>query len=290
MRTQRARNWTLMVPTAVALAWLAVMLTGETFAESQGRPESRPIVRNTWDKKPNLNGIWQAMVTANWDLEDHDGGPSAVPVTGAWGARLPGQSVVEGGTIPYKPEALAKRDANRKNALPGKFGRDTTADPELNCFLPGVPRANYLPHPFQIFMSPQRMWIVYQYSYARREIFMGGKKEPQVESWMGLSNAKWEGDTLVVDVTGLNDQTWFDRAGNYHSEALHVIERYTMISPDHIMYEATMEDPNVFTRPWKISFPLYRRIEKDVQLLQFRCAEYVEEFHYAPLVGKPKGE
>jgi hypothetical protein len=103
------------------------------------------IPRTSWDKKPDLNGIWQTLSTANWDLEDHEGGPSPVVVTGVWGARLPGMSVVEGGTIPYKPEALAKRDQNRKNALPGKPGRDLNADPELNCFLPGVPRATYLP-------------------------------------------------------------------------------------------------------------------------------------------------
>ena len=124
--------------------------------------QGRPIPRTSWDKKPDLNGIWQTLSTANWDLEDHEGGPSPVVVTGVWGARLPGMSVVEGGKIPYKPEALAKREQNRKNALPGKPGRDLNADPELNCFLPGVPRATYLPHPFQILQSPNRMWIVYQ--------------------------------------------------------------------------------------------------------------------------------
>ena len=142
-------------------------------------------------------------VDGKLELEDHEGGPSAVFVTGAWGATLPGLSVVEGGTIPYKPEALAKRDENRKNALPGKPGRNLNADPELNCFLPGVPRATYLPHPFQIFQSPNRMWMVYQFSYARREIFMNGKSESPIDSWMGWSNARWDGDTLVIDVTGV---------------------------------------------------------------------------------------
>ncbi len=209
-------------------------------------------------------------------------------VTGAWGARVPGMSVVEGGKIPYKPEALAQREENRKNALPGKPGRNLNADPELNCFLPGVPRATYLPHPFQILQSPNRMWMVYQYSYARREIFMNGKTEPTIDSWMGWSNARWEGDTLVIDVRGFNGKTWLDRSGNYHSDALHVVERYRMIDRDHLMYEATLEDPNVFTRPWTISMPLYRRIETNVQLLQFRCAEYVEEFFYGEFVSPPR--
>ena len=189
MRTQRRR---FLTPAAAALA-VGLLAMAPAPAGAQGGA----IPRTSWDKKPDLNGIWQVMNTANWDLEDHEGGPSPVFVTGAWGARPPGLSVVEGGTIPYKPEALAKREQNRKNAMPGKPGRNLEADPELNCFLPGVPRATYLPHPFQIFQSPNRMWIVYQFSYARREIFMNGKEEAPIDSWMGWSNARWEGDTLV---------------------------------------------------------------------------------------------
>jgi hypothetical protein len=266
---------------------VAVMLAAGFIAMAHRPVQAQgAIPRTSWDKKPDLNGVWQAFATANWDLEDHDGGPSPLVLAGVWGARLPGTSVVEGGKIPYKPEALAKREENRKRALPGKPGRDTNGDPELNCFLPGVPRATYLPHPFQIFQSPNRMWMVYEFSYARREIFMNGKKTAPIDSWMGWSNARWDGDTLVVDVTSLNDQTWFDRAGNYHSDALHVVERYSMLDRDHIMYEATMEDPNVFTRPWKISMPLYRRIEKNVALLPFRCQEYVEELFYGQYLAK----
>jgi hypothetical protein len=273
----------ISIAVAGAIA-VGLVACSQTTVEVQGNP----FPRTSWDRKPDLNGIWQAMNTANFDLEDHEGGPSPVILTGAVGARPPGLSVVEGGTIPYQPWALAKREENRKNSMPGKIGRRLEADPELNCFLPGVPRATYLPHPFQILQSPNRMWIVYQYSYARREIFMNGKKEAPIESWMGWSNARWDGDTLVIDVTGLNGQSWFDRAGNFATEALHVVERYTMIDNDHIVYEATIEDPNVFTRPWKISMPLYRRIEKNVQLLQFRCAEYVEEFFYGQLVSPPR--
>ena len=263
----------------IAVAWVAAAQTG---VQTQGGS----IPRTSWDGKPDLNGVWQAVNTANWDLEEHEGAASPVIVTGAVGARPPGLSVVEGGTIPYKPEALAQRESNRKNAMPGRMGRLLEADPELNCFLPGVPRATYLPHPFQIFQSPNRMWIVYQYSYARREIFMNGKDSAPVDSWMGWSNARWDGDALVIDVTGFNGKTWFDRAGNYHSDALHVVERYTMIDRDHLMYEATMEDPNIFTRPWKISMPLYRRIEKNAQLLPFRCAEFTEELFWGELVRR----
>ena len=123
------------------------------------------------------------------------------------------------------------------------------------------------------------VWISYQYSYARREIPLEKHEEAPIDSWMGWSNGHWEGDTLVVDVTGFNDQTWFDRSGNYHSDELHVVERYTPLSPNHLMYEATIEDPKVFTRPWKISMPLYRRAEKNMRLLEFKCPEFVEELH-----------
>ena len=285
MHTQWRRFLTRMTPVAVVVvATVGLVAAIQRPVQTQGGA----IPRTSWDQKPDLNGIWQTLSTANWDLEAHEGGPSPVFVTGAWGARPPGLSFVEGGTIPYRPDALAKREENRTNALPGTPGRNLTADPELNCFLPGVPRAAYLPHPFQIFQSPNRMWIVYQYSYARREIFMNGTTEAPIDSWMGWSNARWDGDTLVIDVTGLNGQSWLDRAGNYATAAAHVVERYTMIDRDHIRYQATIEDPNVFTRPWTISLPLYRRIEENMQLLQFRCAEYVEEFFYGEFVSPPR--
>jgi hypothetical protein len=100
---------------------------------------------------------------------------------------------------------------------------------------------------------------------------------------MGWSRGSWDGDTLVVDVTSMGDQTWFDRAGNYHSDALHVVERYTRTDPDHLTYEATIEDPKTFTRPWKISMPLYRRVEKNMQLLEYKCVEFAEELMYGHL-------
>ena len=265
---------------------LAVATT--SMAAAQGLITQNEIPR-TADGKPNLSGIWQAMNTANYDLEDHGGAPapSSIILAGAVGAAPPGESVVEGGTIPYRPEALAQREKNRKNAMPTTTGRHLDVDPEVNCFLPGVPRATYLPYPFQIYQSPKVVWISYQYSYARREIPLEKHEEAPIDSWMGWSNGHWEGDTLVVDVTGFNDQTWFDRSGNYHSDELHVVERYTPLSPNHLMYEATIEDPKVFTRPWKMSFILYRRVEKNMQLMEFKCQPYVEEMLFGKYNKQP---
>jgi len=206
---------------------------------------------------------------------------------GAWGAAPGGQSIVEGGEIPYRPEALAKKKENFEKRMTVKATNDPhrydTGEPELQCYRPGVPRANYMPFPFQIFQTPSEILMVYEYKGSVRTIYMDPHREAPTDSWMGWSNGHWEGDTLVVDVTSFNDHTWFDRAGNYHSDELHVVERYTPISPYHIKYEATIEDPKVFTRPWKISFPLYRRVEENVQLVEFNCVPFVEELMYAPL-------
>jgi hypothetical protein len=232
---------------------------------------------------PDLNGIWQALVTANWDLQDHEAQPGPHPeLSGAYAAGPAGQSIVEGGEIPYKAEALAKRRANFENRLRVDVSNDKTwhalGDPELKCYMPGVPRATYMPFPFQIVQgtSPYIL-IAYEFTSATRIVRMDWEQKAPTDAWMGWSRGRWEGDTLVVDVTGQREETWFDRAGNYHTDALHVVERYTPISPYHMMYEATIEDPNVFTRPWKISFPLYRRMEKNVQLLEFKCVPFTEE-------------
>ena len=243
--------------------------------------------------KPDLNGIWQALNEANYDIQAHDARPAmalrpgpygpvpAAPVLalGAVGSVPPGLGVVEGGELPYRPEALAQKKANQENWL--------TADPEIKCYLPGVPRATYLPSPFQILQSASQIFIAYQYAGAVRDIFLKDPGRPPLDSWMGQSVGHWEGETLVVDVTGLNDQTWFDRAGNFHSDALHVVERYTRTSLDVISYEATIEDPKVFTRPWRMSMPLYRRQEKNAQLLDFKCVEFVEELIYGQWRKKP---
>jgi len=235
------------------------------------------------DGHPDLNGIWQAFVTANWDLQDHEAQPGPHPeLTGAYGAGPAGQSIVEGGEIPYKADALSKKKANFENRLRVDVSSDKTwhalGDPEMKCYMPGVPRATYMPFPFHIVQGTgPYILMAYEFTSATRIIRMDWKQAAPTDSWMGWSRGRWDGDTLVVDVTGQREETWFDRAGDFHSDALHVVERYTPVSPYHMMYEATIEDPKVFTRPWKISFPLYRRMEKNVQLLEFKCVPFTEE-------------
>jgi hypothetical protein len=251
---------------AVATAFLLLA----AFPASGQRPAYK--APRTADGHPNLNGIWQAMNTANWDLEAHAARLGLVVALGAEGAEPGGLSVVEGGTIPYLPAALAKKQENLANRL--------TADPEIKCYLPGVPRATYMPYPFQIFQSEKAIAIAYEYDGAYRNIYLKDPGPPPTDSWMGQSVGHWEGDTLVVDVTGLDERSWLDRAGNHHSDALHVVERYTPLGPDTLTYEATIEDPKVFLRPWKISMPLYRHVEKNARLLEFKCVEFVEDLIY----------
>jgi hypothetical protein len=247
----------------------------------------------TADGKPDLNGIWQALNEANYDIEMHQARPAlavrqgpygplpTAPVLrlGAVGSVPPGMGVVEGGQIPYKPEALAKKKENEENWL--------DRDPEIKCYLPGVPRATYMPYPFQILQSKNAIVFAYEFAGAVRNLYLKDPGAPPVDSWMGQSVAHWEGETLVVDVTGFNDSTWFDRAGNFHSDKLHVVERYTRTSPDVIQYEATIDDSEVFTKPWKMSMALYRRQEKNAQLMDFKCVEFVEEMMYGQWRKKP---
>jgi hypothetical protein len=232
----------------------------------------------TADGKPNLNGIWQALNSANWDLEGHAAAQGPVASLGAAFSVPPGVGVVDGNVIPYLPAMAAKKKENKASW--------TKLDPEVKCYLPGVPRATYLPYPFQIVQSAQNILFSYEYAGAVRVINMGTPTKAPAESWMGWSNGRWEGDTLVIDVTSQMENTWFDRAGNFHSDALHVVERYTPRSADTLMYEATIEDPKVFSRPWKISMPLYRHVEKDAKLLEYRCVEFAEELLYGPLRKK----
>jgi hypothetical protein len=229
--------------------------------------------------KPNLNGLWQAMTTAYWDLEDHSAQAGPVLQLGAIGAIPAGGGVVEGGKIPYKPEALAKKKENFANRL--------KLDPEVKCYLPGVPRATYMPYPFQIVQSQNDVLISYTYDSAARIILVAKHREADLDTWMGTSNGKWEGDTFVVDVTGFNGRAWLDRAGNFATDSLHVVERYSMLDANTLNYEATIEDPEVFTRPWKISFPLYRHREKGARLFDMKCVEFVEDLVYGEVDKKP---
>jgi hypothetical protein len=251
----------------VLLVWTAVLASAQT--------DKMP---RTADGKPDLNGIWQVMNTANWDLEAHGSAPGPVSSLGAIGAIPPGESVVEGSVIPYLPAAQTRRRQNNQ--------RRWTDDPEIKCFMPGVPRATYLPYPFQIVQGSNTILLTYAYAGAVRTVRMGKAPENSIDSWMGWSVGRWEGDTLVIDVTGFNDQTWLDRAGNFHSDALHVVERYTPRSADIINYEATIEDPSVFSRPWKISIPLYRHVEPNAHLLEYQCIPYAEDVVYGHLRHK----
>ena len=257
---------------AITALMMAILQLG---AISPTRAAEAYKAPRTADGKPNLNGIWQALNTANWDLQEHAARPGQVVALGAAGAVPAGMGVVEGDEIPYLPAAATKKKENFDNRL--------TADPEIKCYLPGVPRATYMPYPFQIVQTPQYILMAYEFAGATRTIYLGKAPASPVESWMGHSVGRWDGDTLVVDVTSMNDQTWFDRAGNFHSDALHVVERYTPLSPDALTYEVTIEDPKVFSRPWKMSMPLYRRLDKNVQLLEFKCVEFAEELMYGHL-------
>ena len=249
---------------ALVIAVLAVRPSGQTSITRVPRIEG----------KPHLSGIWQAVNEAKWDIEPHAARPGPAQF-GALFAEPAGLGVVEGGAIPYQPAALEKKRQN--------FATRWTLDPEAKCYMPGVPRATYMPFPFQIIQGTERLLMAYSFAGASRIIHMKNVGESPVDTWMGWSRARWDGDVLVVDVTAFNDQTWFDRAGNFHSEALHVVERYRLAEPDVIEYEATMEDPNVFTRPWKVRMPLYRRREANAQLLEFKCVPFSEELLYGHL-------
>jgi hypothetical protein len=259
-----------------------LLLVTSTTSYPQNEPYEPPRLPNG---RPDLNGIWQALNEANFDLEAHTARPamsvragpySPLPTPkvlylGAVGAVPGGLGVVEGGTIPYRPEALAIRAENQANWI--------DRDPEIKCYLPGVPRATYMPHPLQILQSESAFFIAYEYAGAVRNVYLEEPSAPTIQSWMGESVGHWEGDTFVVEVTGFNDLSWFDRSGNFHSEGLRVVERYMRTAPNVITYSATIEDDQTFTRPWTITMPLYRRLDRDT-LLEFKCVEFVEELMF----------
>ncbi len=270
-----------------------VLLAALLFAAASAVGGQAQNIPRTASGRPDFNGLWQALGNAHWDIEPHTARPAlamqpgpVVPVPanevlalGAVGSVPFGWGIVVGGQIPYLPAALERRNENREQWL--------QRDPEIKCYLPGVPRATYMPYPFQIFQSDSHFFIAYEYAGAVRDIYLTDPGPPQVDSWMGQSVGRWEGDTFVVVANGFNDQTWFDRAGNHHSWQMVVTERYTLTSPNHIMYEATIEDPETFSRPWQIRLPLYRHIDPNARLGQFKCVEFVEELMYGHLRRTP---
>ena len=264
----------LIVLVAVAGVAAAGLLLPVTTAQAPGYRAPRVA-----DGRPDLNGIWQALNTAEWNVEPHAAGPSVVRELGALSAVPAGLGVVVGDEIPYRPEALAQRDENRANRL--------ELDPAIKCYLPGVPRGMYMPFPYQIIQSQDHIMMVHEFAGAIRTVYMVDQVEAPADSWMGWSNGRWDGDTLVIETTGFLGTTWFDRSGNFHSDALRVVERITPRSPDTLLYEATIEDPNVFTRPWTMRMPLYRRVEEGAEILEFRCVEFVEDLIYGHLAKQP---
>ena len=253
-------RWLSVVQVSVvaAVAAATFALVSSPAVEGQARAGAIPRANG----KPDLNGLWQAVNSANYDIQAHTAkaalqmrpGP-IVPIPakevlalGAVGSVPSGIGVVDGDELPYTAEGLKKKQENRDNWL--------TRDPEIKCYLPGVPRATYMPFPFQIIQSSAATFIAYEYAGATRHIYSKDPGPAQIDSWMGMSYSTWEADTFVVHTSGFNDQTWFDRAGNHHSDKLKVTERYTMTDADHINYEATIDDAGTFTRPWKMSMPL----------------------------------
>ena len=267
-------KWQSALPISIA-ALLTVFLQVPSAAVAQTSEVPR-----AFDGHPDLNGVWQAIGTAHWDIQDHpaSAGP---PDTGAIGAIPPGQGIVVGNEIPYRPEALEQKQQNFENRW--------TDDPEVKCFMPGVPRSTYLPYPFRIIQGDRKIMFVYGFAEANRTGHMDkdNPEPPPLDTWMGRSHGSWDGDTLVVDAVGFNGESWFDRAGNFASAGLHVVERYTPMSPNVIVYEATIEDPNVFTGPWTMRMPLYRRLEENAQVLEYKCVEFTEDLIYGHLRREP---
>ena len=248
-----------------------ISLQGCTQEQTSESNMAAPLVSSD---PPDLSGIWQTMNTASWNLEGHTA--SKMPVTnilGALGGIPAGMSVVEGGEIPYLPEALERRDQNRSDW--------TNLDPVAKCYIPGVPRSTYMPWPFQILQTDTEIFIAYEFGSNSRTIFMDrpGTEAP-LPSWMGYSLGHWENETLVVNVTKQVPDTWLDASGNYHGADLVVEERYTLVDENRIQYEATIDDPDVFSRPWTIKIPLYRRMEDGARLLEYKCVEFGEDLLY----------
>jgi len=248
---------------------LLVSLTTSAFAQNSDVPR-------TADGNPDFNGIWQAIGSAHYNIEPHAADFGPMFELGAIGAIPAGLGVVEDNEIPYNATGRIKQQENKADWL--------ALDPVVKCYMPGIPRATYLPFPFQIIQSPEHLVFAYEFASASRIVYVDQPDfEAPIYSWMGHSLAHFEGDTLVIDVTDQLADTWFDHAGNHHTEELQVEERYSFIGPNTLLYEATLEDPNVYTRPWKVSMPLYRRLDENMQLLEYKCVEFTEELIYGHL-------
>lgn len=265
----RYRTWILL---SAGILLLSIAASAQTASRAATQLPRMP------DGKPNFTGLWQALGTAYWDIQDHSAHAGPFFQLGATGAEPAGQGIVEGGEIPYTPAALKQQQENLKNRM--------KLDPEVKCDMPGIPRANYMAFPFQITQSQRDIAFAYEFATSNRVVNMGKFKEGAVDTWMGTSNGHWEGDVLVIDVSGLNGSSWFDRSGNFQTENIHIVERWRLAGADHINYEAAIDDSTIYTKPWKISTVFYRRKEKNAQLNEFKCVEYAEELIYGDLRKK----
>lgn len=274
----RSGNAKAQMKRAAGLLGSLVMAGGLASAQPPEPKERAPRVGD----HANLNGVWQAVNTANWNLE----GQAAEAIDELWrlGALYavpPGQSVVREGTIPYLPQALEQRERNKMDG--------PSADTEAKCFRSGIPRQTYMPYPFEIVQGDGDILFVYEYATSNRTVRMGDSRispdEVLVDQWLGWSNGHWEGDTLVVEVFG-NMPVWLDRAGNFHNGGT-VTERYTLMGENHLWYEATIDDPSTFSRPWTIEMPLYRRMEPNAAIFEYKCIEFAEPLLYGEFLNDP---
>ena len=269
MRGEKVRNRRRGERLVATVATLVVVTAAAVPAQDYRAPR-------TSDGEPDLGGIWQALGSAHWDIEGHAARMGPIVELGALGATPGGLGIVEGGEIPYTAAARAKQQEN--------LTQWWKLDPAIKCFMPGIPRANYMPFPFQIVQTPENVIFAYEFASASRIVYMNRPDfESPGDNWMGHSRGHWEGETLVIDVSAQVPDTWLDSSGNHHSEEIHVLERYSALGPDHLLYEATITDPKTYTRPWKVSFPLYRRIDENMQLLDFKCVVFAEELMYSHL-------
>ena len=256
------KRYRQLLASAASLVVLSILTPGAASAQGEAP--------RAFDGHPDLNGVWQAIGAAHWDVEGHTARMGPMPALGALGAIPAGLSVVDGGKIPYIPEALETRNQNREDWV--------ALDPAVKCYMPGNPRATYMPFPFQIVQTPDALMFAYEFTSSTRVVRMDRPgSEADLPSWMGYSLGRWEGESLVVDVTSQVPDTWLDSSGNFHSEALVVEERYTPTGPNSLLYEATLEDPQVYTESWTMSMPLYRRLEPDARILEFKCVPFAEE-------------
>ena len=265
---------------------ISVILIGQVLASAQGGGNTYapywqpPLVKGgpvprLPDGKPDLQGYWAGRFNqAIYDIEDHPVARPGIP---------PGKGAIvdpPGGKIPYKSEAAAKARDLRENHV--------FDEPEAHCFMSGVPHTAYQQFGFQILQPVGYVVIAYEYAHSYRLIPTDGRPhiDPSIKLFMGDSVGHWEGDTLVVDTTNQNGRTWFDMVGNFTTENIHVVERITPADSNTINYEATIEDPTIYTRPWKIAGTWGRRIDAGYEQFEFACIEGNQDLeHYTEAVG-----